>query len=204
MWSNGTQPKGATKSGSFAPETRAGFQINGKFNDKLSGTVQFFSRQDGEGNNPALVEWAFLKAKLGSNFNVRAGRIGAPFFMTSDDRAVGFTNFTVRTPPEVYSYVPVRTFDGLDVLYQGDVGGTTINAQLWSGNTRSFNSTDTYILLNNSVGLSVSAEMGPFTLRAGTISTTLDAEGTGLAGLNQLIGGLNGISAQVPPLAASH
>lgn len=190
MWSNGTQPKGATKSGSFAPDTRVGFQVNGKFNDTLSGTVQIFSRQDGEGNNPALVEWAFLKAKLGSNFNVRAGRIGAPFFMTSDFRAVGYTNVTMRTPPEVYSLVPIRTFDGLDVLYQGELGGATINAQLWGGNTRSFNSTDTYILLDNSSGLSVSAEIGSLTLRAGTMTTTLNAEGTGLAGLNQLMGGL--------------
>jgi len=201
MWSNGTQPKGATKSGSFAPETRLGFQVNAKFNDTLSGTVQVFGKEEGDGNAYAKAEWAFLKAKLGSNFSVRAGRIGAPFFMTSDYRAVGFTNLTVRTPPEVYSYVPVRNFDGMDVLFQGDLGGATINAQLWGGNTRSFNSDDTYILLDNSVGLSVTAEVGSLTLRAGTMSTTLNAEGTGLNGLKTLIGGLNQLGS-VPGLGS--
>lgn len=200
-WSNGTQPVGATKSGSFAPDSRIGFQINGKFSDSVSGTVQMFSKEVGDGTDPAVVEWAFLKAKLGSDFSVRAGRIGAPFFMTSDFRAVGYTNLTVRTPPEVYAYVPVSTFDGADVLYQHEFGGTVLNAQLWGGNTRSYNSLDTYILLNNSVGLSLSAEIGSFTLRAGSMSTTLDAEGTGLAGLNQLIGGFTALSA-VPGLAS--
>jgi hypothetical protein len=200
-WSNGTQPKGATKTGSFDTETRMGFQVNGKFNDMLSGTVQVFAKQEGDGNYYPKAEWAFFKAKLGNSFSVRLGRIGAPFFMTSDYRAVGFTNLTVRTPPEVYAYVPVRNFDGMDVLYQGDLGGATVNAQLWGGNTRSFNSDDTYILLNNSVGLSVSAEMGSFTLRAGSMSTTLDAEGSGLNSLRTLMAGLNQLSA-VPGLGS--
>lgn len=46
--------------------------------------------------------------------------------MASDFRNVGYTNISVRTPTDVYGLVPVRSFDGGDILYGSTFGTTTV------------------------------------------------------------------------------
>ena len=200
-YTTGTQLYGATKHGSFDPDTKVGLQINGKFSDVFSGTMQLFAKQDAVGQYGPSIEWAFLKAKLGSSFNVRAGRMGAPFFMTSDFRNVGYTNLSVRTPQDVYASVPVRSFDGADLLYQGSFGDTTINAQLWGGKASALAARDTTVVLNDVIGLSASAEIGAVTLRVGHMQTKLTGEGSGLVAFNGLINTMRAVSA-TPGLSA--
>ena len=189
-YTTGAQKVGATTHGSFEPDTKVGFQVNGKFNNTLTGTVQLFAKQDVLGNYGPSVEWAFLKAKLGAGFSARVGRMGGPFFMTSDFRNVGYTNTTMRTPPDVYAAVPVRSFDGADLLYQGNFGDVTLNGQLWGGKSSVVPAADVKLTLNDILGLSVSAEIGAVTLRAGHVETKFDSEGAGLAGFNSIVGGL--------------
>jgi len=137
--------------------------------------------------------------KLGGGFDLRLGRIGAPFFMTSDFRNVGYTNLSVRTPFDVYGLVPVRSFDGGDLLYKTDLGETTLNGQLWLGKSGvrvSQNAQgDIDLSLSNIAGINLSAENGPLTVRFGTMKTRLGTNGSGTAGLNTLLGGLGHLGA---------
>ncbi len=197
----GGQKYGATTTGDFGPDTKLGAQINAKFNSTFSGTVQAFSKQDALGSYEPVLEWAFLKASLGSGFSARVGRMGGPFFMTSDFRNVGYTNVSMRTPPDVYAAVPVRSFDGADLLYQGSFGDVTVNGQLYVGKASVVPSQDVKLLLNDIVGFSATAEVGPITFRAGHLQTNFATEGNGLAGLNQIVGGLKQMGA-VPGLGA--
>ena len=199
VYTTGQEKNGATKTADFGPDTKLGGQVDAKFNDDFSATLQVFSKQNVVGSYEPDVEWAFAKLKVGGGFDVRLGRIGAPFFMTSDFRNVGYTNTTVRTPFDVYGLVPVRSFDGGDLLYQTDIGNTTLNGQLWLGkSTISIGknaSGDEDLTLHNILGLNFTAENGPLTLHVGRMKTRLSTSGSGLEGFNTLLGTLNEISA---------
>jgi hypothetical protein len=199
VYTTGLEKNGATKTADMGPDTKIGGQADVKFNDDFSATVQLFSKQNAVGSYEPDVEWAFAKLKVGGGFDVRLGRIGAPFFMTSDFRNVGYTNTTIRTPVDVYALVPVRSFDGGDLLYQTDIGNTTVNGQLWMGKSTILIGKDAegseYITLHNIVGLNFTVENGPLTVHFGRMKNRLDATGSGLEGFNTLLGTLNEISA---------
>ncbi|PRC91298.1 hypothetical protein [Solimicrobium silvestre] len=206
IYTTGTEKNGATTSSDFGPDTKLGGQLDAKFNDYLSATVQLFSKQNAVGSYNPDVEWAFGKLKMGNGFSLRLGRIGAPFFMSSDFRNVGYTNITVRTPVDVYALVPVRSFDGGDILYETSLGNTTLNGQFWMGRSSVLEgenaSGDEQILLHNIAGINFSAENGPFTVRFGTMKTRLGTSGTGLNGFNGLLGELNQASGLLPALSS--
>lgn len=203
VYTTGQEANGATKTADFGPDTKAGLQMDAKFNDTFSTTVQLFTKQNSLGSYSPDVEWAFGKVKLGDGFDVRLGRIGAPFFMTSDFRNVGYTNVSVRTPVDVYALVPVRSFDGGDLLYRVDIGPATLNSQLWLGkgavrigqNAQG----DESVVLNNIAGINFSVEDGPLTLRYGTMKTRLGTAGSGIASINTLLATLDQVG-QAPGL----
>ncbi|TDK68566.1 hypothetical protein [Sapientia aquatica] len=199
VYTTGFQRHGATKTSDFGPDTKAGAQVDAKFNSDFSATLQVFSKQNAKGSYAPAMEWAFGKLKVNDAFNVRVGRIGAPLFMTSDFRNVGYTNLTVRTPVDVYGLVPVRSFDGADVLYSGSFGNTTINGQVWGGKASTLiggsGENDNIVLLKNIIGINVTLENGPFTVRIGSNKSHLGTDGTGLIPFNTLLGGLHAFSA---------
>ena len=195
------QKEGAKKSATLGTDSILGLQVNAKFNSTFSGTVQLLAKQDALGEWGPKVEWAFLKAGLGKGFSLRGGRMGAPFFMTSDYRNVGYTNLTARTPPDVYFAVPVSTFDGADVLYQGSFGDINVNGQLYVGESSALIGKDQTVLLKEMGGFNLSAEIGAVTLRVGHVQTTLGTSGAGLADFTNLLTGLRTLSKAAPPLA---
>lgn len=170
------QTSGAGESAKFKPDSRLGVQLDGSFNPMFSATVQVLAKHSGEGDDQPRVEWAFAKAKLGGGFTLRAGRIGAPFFAVSDFREVGYANTWLRTPSDVYGQVFLRTVDGADLLYAGDVAGLPVTAQLIAGGTTAaFSRTD--IDFKNQVGVNLTAEvLDGVTLRLGHIGGKLTVQ----------------------------
>lgn len=205
-YQTGIQADGATTSPSATPDTRFGLQVDSKFNDTFSATAQVLMRQNVRADYNPGIEWAFVKAKLGKDWSVRVGRMGAPFFATSDFRTVGYTNISVRNPTEVYGLNPIRSFDGADVLYQGSFGSVNVNAQVYAGEGKVLNSTgsagDLNFLIKDSVGFSATAEIGSFTLRAGTVQTKLAIDGPGVTGPQTLFGGLTTLGSSPLPGAS--
>lgn len=206
MYQTGIQSDGATTQPSATPDTRLGLQVDAKMNDTFSATLQFLMRQDARASYNPGAEWAFVKAKLGKDWAVRVGRMGAPFFATSDFRTVGYTNLAVRNPTEVYGLNAIRSFDGADVLYRGSFGPANVNAQLYVGEGKVLNSTsaggDLFFLIKDAVGISATAEIGSFTLRAGTLQTKLAIEGPGAAAPRALFGGLTTLGSSGLPGAS--
>lgn len=190
---------GATSDVSTDVDTKLAVQVTGTFNPMFSATGQLMTRRNSDGNwNPAL-QWLFAKAKFGQGFSARVGRIGAPFFMVSDFRDVGYTNVSIRPPIDVYGQVNFSTFDGADLLYQGDVGQASINAQVYAGKSTTRFPGKVDVKLKNTMGFNVSAEFGPVTLRLGHVETKLTLVGS--AGHDGLIAGLRNAS-QAPGLAS--
>jgi len=156
-------------------------------------------KYDAEGEYVPNPEWVFAKWQPASGLSLRAGRMGAPFFMVSDFRDVGYANTTVRPNLDVYGQVPVSYFDGADAAYQMDVGSVTVTSTLWAGNAKSdFASAlrrngaavpPTEVRIDNAVGLNVLAELSSgYALRVGHMQGKLTTK-SALA--QQLIDGVS-------------
>lgn len=130
------QGGGATKDYSIHPDSKIAIQGTQTFSNTVSATAQIMTKYDADGEYIPKFEWAFAKWRATPGLNIRVGRMGAPYFMVSDFRDVGYANTPVRPNLDVYGQVPVSSFDGLDVSYQFAVGSATLTSTLWTGNSK--------------------------------------------------------------------
>ncbi|MCH8181362.1 MAG: hypothetical protein IIA02_16535 [Proteobacteria bacterium] len=181
------QGGGADRSASFDPDTKLGLQGTYKFTDTLSATAQVMTKYRATGEYKPDFDWAFAKWQAAPSVAVRVGRIGAPFFMISDFRDVGYANTTVRPPLDVYGQVPVSSVDGGDISYQTTVQSATVTATLWGGQTKAKYASSlrsgaiefdpVQIRLRNQVGLNLQAEFdGGYTVRLGHMQGKLSVK----------------------------
>lgn len=195
------QGGGVDKQVGMEVDTKVGLQGTYKFTDAISGTAQLLTKYRAEGQYQPEFEWAFAKWQATPGLSIRAGRIGAPYFMVSDFRDVGFANTAIRPPLDVYGQVPVSSADGGDISYQMNLGGATITSTLWGGSAKNkyasalrssgVNVDPVTVKLKNGVGLNFNIELDDgLAFRVGhsqgklTIeSDTIDALLTGFNGI---------------------
>ena len=127
------QGGGSKKSGSLNPDSKIAVQGTYKITDTVSGTGQIMAKYDADGDYIPTFEWAFVKWQAMPSLSFRAGRMGAPFFMISDFRDVGYANTTVRPPLDVYAQVPVSNFEGVDATHQLSLGSVTLTSSALYG-----------------------------------------------------------------------
>ncbi len=187
------QASGSSKDVRTGIDSNLGLQADMPVNDWLSFTAQGLVRKDAEESYGAELSWAFAKARISDEISVRVGRVGLPVFMISDYRNVGYANNMLRPPAEVYSQVPFNSIDGADIVWQHGFGDTNVTAQLAYGNVKSPVSGNLHAKGKGIAALNVSAEHGPFTVRAGhaTAKITIDDS----VSLNTLVGGLRAAGA---------
>lgn len=167
------QRGGATKDVSLNPDSKLAVQGTYKFTPTLSATTQVMTKFDGEGQYEPKVEWIFGKWQATPGLTVRAGRMGAPYFMISDFRDVGYANTAVRPQLEVYGQVPVSQFEGADLSYQANLGDTTLTSTLWAGDSHSkytsaLNKSSSVLDIKQTMGINLNADLGNgFTVRVG-------------------------------------
>ena len=184
------QVRGGDKSFSGEVDSKLGLQATGRLNTVFSGTAQLLTKQNGKGSFTPELEWAFVKAQLLPSLALRAGRMGAPFFAVSDFRDVGYANTWLRPPLDVYGQVPVSHFDGVDGLYQTNIGSATVSAQLFAGSS-SAHFERTKLKFKDLMGFNTTAELdGGITLRLGHAVGKITVES---ATLDQLVAGLRGV-----------
>ena len=185
------QAAGASKSFRTGVDSNLGLQGSANLNSWLSATAQGLVRKDGEDDFGAELSWAFLKGKVNDNFSVRVGRMGLPVFMISDYRNVGFANFMLRPPAEVYAQVPINNIDGIDTTWQQSFGDTTVSAQLAIGRAKndiSSSARPLHLETTNLVALNLVAEHGPVNIRFGRADGKLTLNDS--PSLNTLLSGL--------------
>ncbi|QYF93363.1 hypothetical protein KY495_22275 [Massilia sp. PAMC28688] len=161
------QLKGAGTSPRSSVDSIFGIQATAKFNDSLSFTAQGLARENARGYFGAEVAWAFAKFKATDSLSIRVGRIGAPVYMISDFRNVGYANTMIRPPAEVYRQVSFDALDGIDFLYQQSFGDTSVTGQVAVGNVDSPVSADATVSFKPATALHLVVENGPFTFRVG-------------------------------------
>lgn len=167
------QPDGADKSASFDVDSKLGVQASGKLGSRFSLTGQVLVQPDEEGDYKPELEWAFAKFDVNNDVAVRAGRIGAPVFLISDFRNVGYANVWARPPVDVYAQVPLSTFDGVDVIWRSAIGDNTLTVQPFVGSTDFDLPNSLEGKAKKFVGLNATYEIGSLLLRAGYTQTDL-------------------------------
>lgn len=130
------QGGGADKDYSTHPDSKVAVQGTYTITDTVSATAQVMTKYRAESAYVPEFEWVFVKWRATPGLTVRGGRMGAPFFMVSDFRDVGYANMTVRPNLDVYGQVPVSSFEGIDVNYQLNAGPATVNATVYGGSSR--------------------------------------------------------------------
>ena len=203
------QGGGVDKQWGMEPDTKVGVQGSYKFTNTFSGTAQVLTKYRASGQYQPEFEWAFLKWQAMPSLAVRGGRIGAPYFMISDFRDVGYANTAIRPPLDVYGQVPVSSFDGADLSYQADLMGASVTTTLWGGNSRSeFASSlrsgssevaPSVVKIKHSLGLNLQAEFeNGLTLRAGHANGALTVESATATSLISGARTLAGLTAASP------
>ncbi len=166
---------GAGESARTGVDSNLGVQATVKVNDRLSFTAQGLARKISRDHYGAELAWAFAKYKVTDALSVRVGRVGAPVYMISDFRNVGYANTMLRPPGEVYGQVNVDTFDGVDLIYQHSFGDTSLTAQIGVGKTEVDLITGAKVDYDQVRALHLVAENGPFTLRFGRVEADFTA-----------------------------
>lgn len=188
-------------------DSNLGLQVTAKFSPTISATAQGLIRKNATDEFHGELAWAFAKAKVSEDFNVRLGRIGLPVFMISDYRNLGYANTLIRPPAEAYSQVPIDSVDGADVVFQRSFNDTTLTAQLALGKTSVDVNTGPISTVKldakSVVALNLVLENGPFTVRFGRSEAKLTVHSISL---NQLLATLKATGAgygfpQLSPLA---
>jgi hypothetical protein len=128
-----SQPQGAGKSWSGKVDSLFGLQANIHFSPQTEGVLQVVSRYHYDGSFTPELTWAFLRHDFSPDFTLRAGRLGTEFYMLGDSRLVGYSNISVRPPPDFYGSLVFSYIDGLDVSATLPVASGLLSGKLYAG-----------------------------------------------------------------------
>ena len=127
------------------PDTVFALQVSAPISDKVTATGQLIAR--GEDDYNLEAEWAYLSYSVSDNFDVRVGRLRAPFFVYSDFLDVGYAYPFISPPSQSYRFV-FSTVEGVDAIYQSQLGSWDSTVQAYYGRL-----TDETVLGGESVDL---------------------------------------------------
>ena len=94
-----------------------GVQFYSGLTEKVSVTIAL-TAEGGQTGYSVEPQWAFGTYQFNDDWGLRMGRYKGPFYMVSDYRDVGYAYPWVRPPEEVYSTNPIRSLNGLDLVFQ--------------------------------------------------------------------------------------
>ncbi|MRV73035.1 hypothetical protein GJ700_15095 [Duganella sp. FT92W] len=174
------QAEGVADGWRLGLDTNLGLQATYQITDQLSATAQVLTRQNTSPTFTSDLTWAFVKYRATDEINVRVGRVQLPTFLISDYQNVGYANTMMRPPVELYGQVPLESIDGADVNWQHAFGDTNVTVQAVVGTS----SGKLFLPATASVakyrapamGVSMSAEYGPVTVRYAHLQTTLHSD----------------------------
>ncbi len=94
-----------------------GVQLYSGLTEKVSVTLGL-TAEGGQSGYNVTPEWAYGTYQFNDDWGLRMGRFKGPFYMVSDYRDVGYAYPWVRPPEEVYSTNPIKSINGLDLVFQ--------------------------------------------------------------------------------------
>ena len=162
---------GVDSSGSFLLDTRVGVQLDTRLHEKLSATAQVLFRDDEDGDFTPDLEWAFARWSVSDSWTLRLGRMSLPTFNLSDYREVGYATEFLRPPEDVYAQVPLRRFDGIDLIGHFELGDTMLSTEILFGRTKENLQNNTTVETDALGGVTISVSRGVAKLRLSHVET---------------------------------
>jgi len=128
-----SQPNGAGTRWSTKIDSLLGLQTNIHFSPNTEGVVQLVSRYHADSSYRPELTWAFLRHDFSPDVSLRVGRLGTEFYMLGDSRLVGYSNLSVRPPPDFYGSLVFSYIDGLDATMTRPVASGLLKGKLFAG-----------------------------------------------------------------------
>lgn len=113
-------------------ESNIGMQFSTDISSKMSATV-VMSARGGANKYNFETEWAYLNYTVNDQVSLRFGKVKGPFYMVSDYKDVGYAYPWATPPEEVYSTNPIRSVNGIDLVFQNTVNDVTYLGELYFG-----------------------------------------------------------------------
>ena len=128
-----SQPNGAGTRWTSKVDSLLGVQANIRFSPSTEGVAQLVSRYHADSSYRPELTWAFLRHDFSPDFSLRVGRLGTEFYMLGDSRLVGYSNLSVRPPPDFYGSLVFSYIDGLDLTLTRPVASGLLKGKLFAG-----------------------------------------------------------------------
>lgn len=139
----------------------------------IKGVVQLVAKQDDQSSQKPHVEWAYLGWDINTSLNLKAGRVVAPVFMTSDMRNVAFAQIMARPMNTVYQMNPITHTDGANFKWNHRIGDAEWGLEGMIGQSKVANITAQYDA-KQVLGFGARYTNGPWTFRAGITDLKAD------------------------------
>lgn len=173
-YGNRTGVEGYTSDPDFALGSKLGLQGTFSLTEQTKIVGQLISRGDEDWSSE--MEWAFLSHDFENGFITRIGRLRVPLYMYSDYLEVGYAQPWATPPTEVYYVVPVSSYDGIDIIYDMDLGEGTLSLQGIYGHAVDKADENPFAVdveFNKAVGLSATYSYDEWTFRTNYFQTEL-------------------------------
>ena len=174
---NGLAPEGEINTDSR--ESNLGIQFSTDISNKMDMTVVLSARGGPAQKYNFETEWAYANYKFNDDVSLRIGKVKGPFYMVSDYKDVGYAYPWASVPDEVYSTNPIRSVNGLDLVYQKTINDVSYLGEIYYGSGNN----SAYILPTavNDINTAFSLTATPF---AYTSTSKVDFKTHGMLGFN--------------------
>ena len=116
----------------FDNDSKFGLQVSADVAENMQVVAQILGAGSDE-NFDMDVEWAYIDWRLSDSISLRGGKVKEPVFLISDYIEVGYAYPWIRPPQEVYRNNPINTINGLQGLFQADLGNMALVFQPYLG-----------------------------------------------------------------------
>ena len=129
-----SQPRGLS-GGRWSGRTDSvlGLQASWQATPQVELVAQAVSRYRHDASYRPELIWGFVKWEPNAQLSLRGGRLGTEFLMRADSRLVGYSQLTVRPPPDYFGALPFTHIDGADASIVLPVGAGLLRAKLYAG-----------------------------------------------------------------------
>ncbi|GIC76296.1 porin [Moritella sp. F3] len=166
---------GYDKDADFSEGSKLGLQGSFALTEQTKIVAQLVAR--GSDDWSTEMEWAFLSHDFDNGFVTRIGRLRVPLYMYSDYLEVGFAQPWASPPSELYSIVPLSSFDGVDAIYDFDMGDVAVTLQASYGHAdRDTGAALGEVDYKDILGASASFAYEEWVFRTTYYQTTLDSK----------------------------
>ncbi|MDX2321039.1 MAG: hypothetical protein QNK26_10650 [Moritella sp.] len=166
--------EGYTSDPNFSLGSKLGLQGTFALTEQTQIVGQLVSR--GADDWTPEMEWAFLSHDFDNGFTARIGRLRVPLYMYSDYLEVGYAQPWANPPADVYTIVPVSSYDGIDILYDTDLGDASLSLQASYGHETDDaeeNPLGVDVEFNNTLGMSATLSYEEWVFRGTYFVTEL-------------------------------